>query len=79
MESTYGDREHGDRKFKIERLGEVLSRSLADDGKVFIPAFALGRSQELIYEIDRLLSDADWQAQFPALPLKKCRFFSVHH
>jgi metallo-beta-lactamase family protein len=75
MESTYGDREHGDRKLRIARLGEVLSRSLADGGKVFIPAFALGRSQELIYEIDRLFSDADWQAQFPALAAEKVPVF----
>ena len=67
MESTYGDREHGDRKFRIERLGAVLSHALADGGKVFIPAFALGRSQELIYEMDRLFSNAEWLDKFPAL------------
>lgn len=67
MESTYGDRVHGDRKSRIERLGSVLSRALADDGKVLIPAFSLGRSQELIYEMDRFFSDAKWQAKFPEL------------
>jgi metallo-beta-lactamase family protein len=35
------------------RLGEVLSKALTDSGKVLIPAFALGRTQELIYEMDR--------------------------
>ena len=62
MESTYGDR-----KFRIERLGSVLSRALADGGKLFIPAFALGRSQELLYEMDRLFSDSEWLELFPEL------------
>jgi len=57
LESTYGDRLHGDRKHKARRLGRILDRTLADGGKVFIPAFALGRTQELLYEMNRLLSD----------------------
>jgi metallo-beta-lactamase family protein len=54
LESTYGDRNHGDRTRRVERLGEILTRSLADGGKVFIPCFALGRTQELLYELDRV-------------------------
>jgi metallo-beta-lactamase family protein len=54
LESTYGNRLHGDRTHRTERLGKILSDCLADNGKVFIPAFALGRTQELIYEMDRL-------------------------
>ena len=75
MESTYGDRRHGDRNHRIERLGEVLSHALADGGKVFVPAFSLGRSQELIYEMDRLFSDAEWQAKFPELAGEKVPVF----
>jgi metallo-beta-lactamase family protein len=56
MESTYGDRNHEDRTLRWQRLGELLSKALADNGKVLIPAFALGRTQELIYEMDRLFS-----------------------
>jgi len=56
MESTYGDRLHGSRKDRVEKLARVLSRALRDGGKVFIPAFALGRCQELIYEMDRIFS-----------------------
>ncbi len=67
MESTYGDHLHGDRTHRIQRLGEVLTRALADGGKVFIPAFSLGRTQELIYEMDRLFSDPAWKNEFPAL------------
>jgi len=57
LESTYGDRNHEGRGDRIKRLGEILLRAIADGGKVFIPAFALGRTQELIYELDRLFSD----------------------
>ncbi len=56
MESTYGDRNHEDRTMRRQRLGEVLSKAIVDDGKVLIPAFSLGRTQELIYEMDRLFS-----------------------
>jgi metallo-beta-lactamase family protein len=57
MESTYGDRNHEQRFQRWQRLSEVLSKALMDSGKVLIPAFALGRTQELIYEMDRLFSD----------------------
>jgi metallo-beta-lactamase family protein len=58
MESTYGDKNHEERSMRWLRLGEVLSKALTDSGKVLIPAFALGRTQELIYEMDRLFSNA---------------------
>lgn len=57
MESTYGNRNHEQRITRLQRLGDILSKALADSGKVLIPAFALGRTQELIYEMDRLFSE----------------------
>ncbi len=54
LESTYGDRRHEDRRARAGRLGQILSKALSDNGKVFIPVFALGRCQELIYEMDRI-------------------------
>ncbi|MFH0724739.1 MAG: MBL fold metallo-hydrolase [Pseudomonadota bacterium] len=59
LESTYGDRCHEDRGRRVERLARILKKALADRGKVLIPAFALGRTQELIYEMNRLFSDPD--------------------
>ncbi|GAK56909.1 metallo-beta-lactamase family protein RNase [Candidatus Vecturithrix granuli] len=67
MESTYGDRCHEQRQERVKRLGEALTRALNDKGKVLIPAFSLGRTQEILYEIDRLFSDPKWQQQFPEL------------
>jgi metallo-beta-lactamase family protein len=57
MESTYGDRNHEERKSRIEGLRKILGRALDDGGIVYVPAFSLGRTQELIYEMDRLFSD----------------------
>ncbi len=67
MESTYGDHCHGSRTERVQRLGKALTRALNDGGKVFIPAFSLGRTQELIYEMDRLFSDPHWRKEFPQL------------
>ena len=49
MESTYGDRNHRDRAETIEELGRILDGAWRDGGNVLIPAFAVGRSQELLY------------------------------
>ena len=49
MESTYGDRNHKDRAETISELGGILERAWNDGGNVLIPAFAVGRSQELLY------------------------------
>jgi metallo-beta-lactamase family protein len=54
LESTYGDRTHPSRKNRIEALRNLLHKVLADKGIVYIPAFALGRTQELLYELDRI-------------------------
>ena len=67
LESTYGDRLHGDRAHRMERLAEVLDRCLSDGGKVFIPAFSLGRTQEILYELDRIFSNAEYKTRFPHL------------
>ena len=67
LESTYGDRLHGDRQDRTRRLGDVLTRALKDQGKVLVPAFALGRTQELIYEMDHLFSDPQLKQAFPDL------------
>jgi len=67
LESTYGDRLHGDRAHRMVRLAEVLDHCLSDGGKVFIPAFSLGRTQEILYELDRIFSQGEYQSRFPRL------------
>ncbi len=53
VESTYGDRVH-DPDDDGERLGRIISETIAAKGKVVIPAFALGRVEELLYWVRRL-------------------------
>ena len=61
LESTYGDRFHEGRADRIRKLDHALSRALADNGKVFIPAFSLGRTQEILFELDRLFHNEKWR------------------
>lgn len=49
MESTYGDRLHRSWSSTWEELGDILSSARAERGNVLIPAFAVGRTQELLY------------------------------
>ncbi|MDL1983134.1 MAG: MBL fold metallo-hydrolase [Deltaproteobacteria bacterium] len=65
LESTYGDRNHEDRTKRIENLSAMLRKALADKGKIYIPAFALGRTQELIYEMDRIFTREKWDTKIP--------------
>ncbi|MCO7524348.1 MBL fold metallo-hydrolase [Pseudomonas asiatica] len=55
LESTYGDRLHPDRSDRQQRLEVAIDRALADGGTILIPAFSLGRTQELLYEIEGIL------------------------
>ncbi|MFG0826870.1 MBL fold metallo-hydrolase RNA specificity domain-containing protein [Pseudomonas sp. CJQ_7] len=55
LESTYGDRLHAGRSDRRHRLEMVIDRALADNGTILIPAFSLGRTQELLYEIEDIL------------------------
>ena len=59
LESTYGDRDHEHREDRRDQLRRVIEQSLADGGTVLIPAFSLGRTQELLYELETLFHDHD--------------------
>ena len=50
LESTYGDRCHIGREQRIEQLSKILCHTLANAGVTIIPAFSLGRTQELLYD-----------------------------
>lgn len=58
IESTYGDRDHEDRATRRHRLKAVLEHALSDGGTVIVPAFSIGRTQELLYEIEDLIWEA---------------------
>jgi metallo-beta-lactamase family protein len=49
LESTYGGRAHRERAATVEEIGDLLEKAWVEGGNVLIPAFAVGRSQELLY------------------------------
>ena len=49
LESTYGDRLHRDLELTLTEIGEIIRSATARKGNILIPAFAIGRSQELLY------------------------------
>jgi metallo-beta-lactamase family protein len=55
LESTYGDRLHEDRASRRQRLEAVIEHALKDQGTVLIPAFSIGRTQELLYELEEII------------------------
>ncbi len=59
MESTYGDRPHPSYENACEDLQVVLQRTLGRGGKVIIPSFAVGRTQELVYAVHRMMDSGD--------------------
>lgn len=65
MESTYGNRLHGSHADARKRLEEVVSATAKRRGKVIIPAFAVGRTQELVYSLNVL----DEAGDIPELPV----------
>lgn len=56
LESTYGDKNHDSVETRSKRLLEIIQRSLTDGGVILIPAFSVGRTQELLFDIEMLLS-----------------------
>ena len=55
IESTYGDRLHENRKTRRQRLERVVEQALTNNGTVLIPAFSIGRTQELLYELEDII------------------------
>jgi metallo-beta-lactamase family protein len=51
IESTYGNRSHMNVENKMDRLVEIIDSTIKKGGKIIIPSFAVGRTQEIIYEL----------------------------
>ncbi|MBV7314843.1 MBL fold metallo-hydrolase RNA specificity domain-containing protein [Shewanella sp. NIFS-20-20] len=55
IESTYGDSLHHGRRQRRNQLENLLHTAVSDQGVVLIPAFSIGRTQELLYEIESII------------------------
>ncbi|MCA1554828.1 MAG: MBL fold metallo-hydrolase, partial [Chloroflexi bacterium] len=65
MESTYGNRQHSPIQSSDDDLARIVSDTAARGGKVIIPAFAVGRTQEIVYALHRLTEEE----RIPSLPI----------
>jgi metallo-beta-lactamase family protein len=65
VETTYGGREHQPEQEALRVLAETVHLVAEANGVMLVPSFAIGRTQELIYELDRLIDDGS----IPMLPL----------
>ncbi|MEE0405431.1 MAG: MBL fold metallo-hydrolase, partial [Desulfovibrio sp.] len=65
MESTYGDRDHKDSSTSLDELADAISYSYSHGGKVIIPAFAVERTQEVLY----CLHELNHRGKLPDMPI----------
>jgi metallo-beta-lactamase family protein len=59
MESTYGGRRHRDRAETMAELGEILTSPRSREGNILVPAFSIGRSQEIMYQLGKHYQEWD--------------------
>ncbi len=59
MECTYGDKAHEPVEAAFEEFREVVTKTVRRGGKVIIPAFAVGRTQELVYCLNQMIDNRD--------------------
>jgi len=65
MESTYGDKPHHPPEEAYIEFRDVVKRTIERGGKVIVPAFAVGRTQELVYCLNEMISDGE----LPGMPV----------
>lgn len=57
MESTYGDRNHGDRPDYINEMAKIIQTTFDKGGNVLVPSFAVGRTQMILYFLRKIKAD----------------------
>ncbi len=65
LESTYGNRRHEPHEKAYDKLRELMSHCCSDGGKLIIPSFAVGRAQDLIYNLHRMMD----HGEIPRVPV----------
>ncbi|NPV85419.1 MAG: MBL fold metallo-hydrolase [Anaerolineae bacterium] len=65
MECTYGDKVRPEHQAAYEELRDAVARTIERNGKVIIPAFAVGRTQEIVYDLNRMYSSGE----LPRIPI----------
>lgn len=65
IESVYGDRNHEDRTARREKLEDAIENTMKNGGTLVIPAFSIERTQEMLYEIERMMEES----RIPLVPV----------
>nr|WP_321459122.1 MBL fold metallo-hydrolase [uncultured Vibrio sp.] len=74
LESTYGDKHHEDIATRTMRLNNIIEHALKDGGVILIPAFSVGRTQELLFDLEQLINQQNLASSLPIIldsPLAK--------
>lgn len=65
MESTYGDKPHSNPENAFIEFRDVVKRTIERGGKVIVPAFSVGRTQELVYNLNEMMTERE----IPSVPV----------
>lgn len=65
MECTYGGREHPPYQETIDEMSNLIKRTVLKKGKILVPTFAVGRTQQLLFHFYQLIK----QGEIPAIPI----------
>lgn len=65
LESTYGDRQHESANDALEKLADIVNKAIKMNGKIVIPAFAIERTQEIVYYLHLLVD----HKKIPEIPI----------
>lgn len=69
LESTYGNKIHQDIDNRVEKLTGIINKTVARGGTVIIPSFAVGRTQELIYDLKHYYENNENLETFMRVPV----------
>jgi metallo-beta-lactamase family protein len=61
LESTYGDRDHRPLKETLAEFRSIIEESVRERARILVPAFAVGRTQQILYHLDELFSEGKLQ------------------
>lgn len=67
IESTYGASNHSNISERAETLNRIIDHSLEDGGAILIPAFSVGRTQELLFDIEQMIEQRSLSRQLPII------------
>lgn len=78
MESTYGNRLHGKMEDQSEKFIQILLETIERGGNLIIPSFAVGRTQEILYEINKYAAKEGYAEKLKKIPVYVDSPLAVH-